>query len=141
MRSWLALKLVSRNMAQMRAGNIAPTLKLDTDDVRFRFPGVNSWAGDFTGKVALEDWYGRFVRVGLRPYADEAVVKGWPWKMTIAVRGHIDLPGPEGSSVYDNRFVIWGCLRWGRMADYEVYEDTQKSAALDVYLEEHEPAA
>ncbi|MHB8658307.1 MAG: hypothetical protein ACYC91_10205 [Solirubrobacteraceae bacterium] len=33
--------------------------------------------------------------------------------------------------------MIWGELRWGRMRRYEVYEDTQKAAALDVWLAEH----
>jgi hypothetical protein len=42
--------------------------------------------------------------------------------------------------VYENRFVIWGRLRWGRLSDYEVYEDTQKARALDAYLEANEPA-
>jgi hypothetical protein len=42
--------------------------------------------------------------------------------------------------VYDNRFVIWARLRWGRLKEYEVYEDTQKAKALDAWLAEHEPA-
>ena len=31
--------------------------------------------------------------------------------------------------------MIWGTIRWGRLVDYEVYEDTQKSRALDEWLE------
>jgi hypothetical protein len=30
--------------------------------------------------------------------------------------------------------VIWGRLAWGRLKEYEVYEDTQKAKALDDYL-------
>jgi hypothetical protein len=30
--------------------------------------------------------------------------------------------------------VIWGRISWGRLREYEVYEDTQKSKALDEYL-------
>jgi hypothetical protein len=33
--------------------------------------------------------------------------------------------------------VIWGKLRWGKLYDYEVYEDTQKAKALDEWLEQH----
>ncbi len=141
MRAWLAMRLVSRNMAELRAGNSVPTLALDTDDVHLHFPGDNSWAGDIRGKEAVGAWFARFVKVGLQSYPDEVVLKGWPWRMTIAIRGHIYLHGKDGALVYDNRYVIWGVLRWGRLADYEVYEDTQKSAALDQYLAVHEPAA
>jgi hypothetical protein len=30
--------------------------------------------------------------------------------------------------------VIWGRIAWGKLREYEVYEDTQKSKALDEYL-------
>ena len=30
--------------------------------------------------------------------------------------------------------MIWGHIRWGKLHDYEVYEDTQKSKELDGYL-------
>jgi hypothetical protein len=59
------------------------------------------------------------------------------------VRGHDHLRAPDGELVYENRYVIWGHLAWGKLKDYEVYEDTQKSKALDEYLAAHEgqPAA
>jgi hypothetical protein len=41
---------------------------------------------------------------------------------------------PAGERVYENRYVIWGHISWGLLRDYEVYEDTQKSKALDDYL-------
>jgi hypothetical protein len=37
--------------------------------------------------------------------------------------------------------VIWGRISWGRVREYEVYEDTQKSAAFDEYLARHEKDA
>jgi hypothetical protein len=46
------------------------------------------------------------------------------------IRGHDQLRSPEGQLVYDNRYVIWASLRWGRMHAYEVYEDTEKCRGL-----------
>jgi hypothetical protein len=134
MLSWLAKKIVSRNMAHMRAGDYGPTLRLVANDVRFRFPGDSSWAGELQGKGELEGWYQRFVGAGLQVFPGEVVAKGLPWKMTICVRGHIYLKTPEGESVYENRYVLWGRMAWGLVQDYEVYEDTQQTAALDEYL-------
>ena len=108
--------------------------------MRFRFPGDSSWSGEIHGKAELERWLQRFVDVGLQIYADEVVVKGWPWKMTVCIRGTDHLDAPSGERVYENRYVIWGHIRWGLLRDYEVYEDTQKSKALDGYLAQHEPA-
>jgi hypothetical protein len=134
MLSWLAKKLISRNMAKMREGGLGPTLRLDAKDVRFRFPGDSSWATELEGKDEHELWLRRFVAAGLQIYPDEVVLKGFPWKQTICVRGHIHLDSPAGERVYENRYVLWGRIAWGLLREYEVYEDTQKTKPLDEYL-------
>jgi hypothetical protein len=135
MLSWLARRMIARNMAEARRGNITPTLRMDAEDVRFRFPGNNSWATELQGKAKLESWLKRFADVGLQIYPDEVLLKGFPWKQTICIRGHDHLDTPDGERVYENRYVIWGRISWGLLRDYEVYEDTEKSRALDGYLE------
>jgi len=132
--SWLAKQLLSYNMKRLNAGDVRPTLRLDAEDVRFRFPGDSSWAGEFDGKRELRPWLERFARVGLQIFADEVVVKGFPWNQTVCVRGHDYLRTAQGEQVYENRYVIWGRISWGQLRDYEVYEDTQKAKALDDYL-------
>lgn len=134
MQSWLAKKMLARNMARLRAGDYRPQLSRVAEDVRFRFPGDSSWATELQGKQKLERWLQRFVRVGLQIFPDEVIAKGPPWKTTLTVRGTIHLKSPAGETVYGNRYVIWGRMSWGRLRAYEVYEDTQKSAALDQYL-------
>ena len=134
MQSWLAKKMISRNMAKAREGDIGPTLQMDAEDVRFRFPGNSSWATELEGKQELEKWLQRFADVGLQIYPDEVILKGFPWNQTICVRGYDYLDTPEGKRVYENRYVIWGRISWGKLREYEVYEDTLKTAALDEYL-------
>lgn len=136
MLSWLAKKMIARNMAKASEGDIAPTLRLDAEDVRFRFPGDSSWATELEGKDALEPWLRRFADVGIQIHPDEVVLKGFPWNQTICIRGQDFLDKPSGERVYENRYVIWGRIAWGKLRDYEVYEDTQKSKRLDAYLEE-----
>jgi hypothetical protein len=134
MLSWLAKRILSRNMARLRAGDYGPTLRMDAKDIRFRFPGTSSWSADLHTRDELERWLQRFVRSGIQIYADEVVAKGPPWNTTICIRGTDHLKAPSGEVVYENRYVIWGKLRWGLLREYEVYEDTQKAAALDEYL-------
>ncbi len=135
MLSWLGKKMINRNMRAASAGDIAPLLKMDAADVRFRFPGENSWATELQGKDRLEQWLRRFADVGIQIGADEVVLKGFPWKQTICIRGTDHLDSPAGERIYENRYVIWGHISWGLLRDYEVYEDTQKSKALDEYLD------
>lgn len=141
MQSWLGRKLLRSTMKELNAGNIQPTLRMDARDVELTFPGDSSWSGVFRGKKQLRPWLERFVQTGLQIAADEVIVKGFPWRTTICVRGTDHLDTPAGERVYDNRYVIWGHLRWGRLKRYEVYEDTQKSKALDAWLERRELTA
>lgn len=134
MLSWLGKKMISRNMAKVREGDIGPTLRMDAEDVRFRFPGDSSWATELEGKQELERWLRRFADAGLQIYPDEVILKGFPWNQTICVRGYDYLDTPEGKRVYENRYVIWGRIAWGKLREYEVYEDTRKTEALDEYL-------
>jgi ketosteroid isomerase-like protein len=140
MLSWLTRRLVSYVMASTREGDIRPTLRLDAPDMGFTFPGRNSWSGTFHGRDAHRQWLERLVEVGVKTDVDEVVAGGLPWRMTACVRGRSWRDTPDGQRIYDNRFVMWLKLRWGRLAEYEVYEDTEKAQALDEYLEAHEPA-
>ncbi len=134
MLSWLAGKMINRSMKAIRAGDIAPTTTMYADDVTFVFPGDNSFAPGASNRAELEQWLSRFAQIGLQIYPDEVVLKGFPWRQTVCVRGHIHLDDPSEGRVYDNRYVIWGHMSWGRMREYEVYEDTEETTRLDEYL-------
>jgi ketosteroid isomerase-like protein len=138
MLSWVAKKLLGHTMGRLREGDPGPTTRLYADDVRFTFPGRSSWAGRIEGKPDLEAWLRRFADAGLQIYPDEAVLKGFPWKQTICVRGHIHLDAEDGRRIYENRYVIWGHMAWGKMREYEVYEDTHATDSLDAHLAETE---
>ena len=136
--SWLAKKILEFVLARLRSGNVGPALALDAEDVHMTFPGDNSWSGVYRGKAELRPWLERFARVGLQIYPDEVVATGPPWNTTVCVRGHDYLKSADNEIVYEDRYVIWGRLKWGRMKEYETYEDTQKAKALDEWLEVHE---
>jgi len=132
--SWLARPMLSRNLTKLNRGDSGPVLRMDAPDIEFRFPGENSWTAELHGKDEHARWIARFVDVGIQIEPDEVVAQGPPWNMTLCIRGTSFLQGPGGNRIYDNRFVMWGHLRWGRLRDYEVYEDTQQTARLDAYL-------
>ena len=130
-RDRLAMRLLTRNMRALNAGDPGPTLRAQAADVHFRFPGTSSWATDVRGRDQVRAWLNDMVAAGVQHGYDEVVVAGPPWRMTLALRGHDWVDDTTGERVYANRYVIWGVLRWGRVSDYEVYEDTEKALALD----------
>ena len=139
MQSWLARRIIGYVMGQTRKGNIRPTLLLDHPDVTLTFPGDNSWSGTFRGRAAVEGWLRRLAEVGLQTFPEEVVATGFPWRSTVCVRGVDHHRAPTGEIVYENRFVIWGHMKWGRLVDYEVYEDTIKAGAFDAWLAREQP--
>jgi hypothetical protein len=54
--------------------------------------------------------------------------------MTMVLRGTDRFAEPDGTLVYENRYVIWALTRWGLIREYEAYEDTERSVAFDAYL-------
>ena len=134
-RSRLAKWLIDRNMAALNRGDARPTLRMEAPAVRFKFPGTSSWAIETSSRDEVAAWLERMVATGLQHRVQELVVSGPPWRMTIALRGTDHIDDATGTRVYENRYVIWGTTRWGRIYDYEVYEDTEKTLALDDRLE------
>ena len=133
-RSWLAKKVITRNLRALNQGDIRPTLRMDAPDVHFRFPGTSSWATDVVGRDKVEEWLKRRVATGLQHEAEDVVASGPPWRMTMVLRGTDRFAERDGTLVYENRYVIWALTRWGFIREYEVYEDTERSVAFDAYL-------
>ena len=68
---------------------------------------------------------------------EDILVNGPPWNIRVAVRAHVWAAAPDASDAYDNRAVLMMNTRWGRILRQEDYEDTQRAAAFDDYLEHH----
>ncbi len=132
--SWIAGKLIARTMADAREGNRKSTLRLYAKDIRFRFPGNNAWSIEVDGKDGVARWLDRVDATGVKLHPDEVILKGFPWRQTVCIRGHDVLDSPDGERIYENRFVIWGRISWGLLRDYEVYEDTERVAVLEEHL-------
>ena len=137
--SWLTGRIFALAMARLRAGDPRIVLALDAPDVELTFPGQTTFAGVYRGKPAVRRWLERFCAIGFQIMPLEVVTVGPPWDTTVCVRCRVWLPIVESGPVYDNRVVIWGHLRWGRLARYEVFEDTELAHVADAWVAEHRP--
>ena len=134
MLSWLAKKMIARNMERASAGDIGPTLKMDAEDVKFRFPGDSSWATELEGKEKLEPWLRRFADAGIQIHPDEVVLKGFPWKQTICVRGTDPSRLLRGRARLREPLRDLGPHLLGPAARIRGLRGHQKSKPLDEYL-------
>lgn len=127
--------MMRRNTAKMMAGDPGPLLATYHPDVVMTFPGDSSWGRTYRGRDELAGFFRRFLDVGLRGELGAIFIEGPPWATRIAVEffDHADDPA-TGERIYENRAVLVMRARWGRVVAEEVYEDTQKSAALDEHL-------
>ncbi len=131
---------------RLNNGDPGLLLALAADDLQFAFPGHNSWAAMFRpqqkgrhfhpthlGKHEAAAFAQRFVDAGLQVDIEDILVNGPPWNTRVAIRARDQIappqPGPAGT--YNNRFIDYLDIRWGRIHRFEVYEDTERTAEWD----------
>ena len=138
---WTVRFMLRRTLRSLREGNFEPLFSTYADDIRFVFPGHNSWAGEFRGREEVERWVRRVYQVGLRLEPLEMLVVGPPWDTTVCLRFTDTCTAPDGTIVYTNQGMIFGKIAWGKITSYELHEDTEKVVALDKYVESLESTA
>ncbi|MFF1697329.1 nuclear transport factor 2 family protein [Streptomyces sp. NPDC058257] len=107
------------------SGNYRPAVAMAAPDLRFRFIGDGVLGAELRGPAAFADWFERANRCipGMRLSLTDVVVKGWPWNTDVVVRLRIEATLADGS-LYENEGIQWARIRWGRMVEDTVLEDT-----------------
>ncbi|MEV0169827.1 nuclear transport factor 2 family protein [Streptomyces sp. NPDC050803] len=106
-------------------GAYRQAVELAAPDVHFRFVGDTPMGADVRGREAFAEWFRRFEEVfpGLRLTLRDVAVQGPPWNTTVVTRLHVRGTLADGSG-YENEAMQWVRLRWGRMVEDTVLEDT-----------------
>jgi ketosteroid isomerase-like protein len=120
---------VRRLWKRVGAGDYRAAVELAAPDVRFKFVGDPPVGAAFTGRDEFERWFLGLQETlpGLRITLTDVVVRGWPWRTTVVTRLTMATTLADGSD-YRNEGVQWVTLRWGRMVDDYVLEDTARLA-------------
>jgi ketosteroid isomerase-like protein len=130
----LAVKrMVRRAYRQLSRGDYESVLKTFTPGSRFRFAGTHALGGERIGTEAVREWFEEVFRVfpDLQLEPETVVVGGWPWNTVAATRFHVRATLLDGHP-YSNEGMQLLRIRWGRVVEDFLYEDTQRiAAALD----------
>ena len=120
-------QIVRRAFARLSAGDYEAVVKQFGPRSRFVFAGDHALGGERCGQVAAREWFREMLRLfpGIRIEPQTILVNGWPWSTVIATRLMISATLPGGRA-YRNEGMQLLRLRWGRVVEDLIYEDTLK---------------
>lgn len=110
---------------RVNAGDRDAPVRMASEDMRFEFVGRTPLSASFNGRDAFRAWLSRVFGVfpDARFEVRDVAVRGWPWRTRVAVRLRITATLADGTA-YENHAAQWVTLRWGRLVDDWVLEDT-----------------
>ena len=125
----LVKKLVRDAFAALNRGDYQRVVAAFDERAVLTFPGDHDLAGCFEGADAIKAWFEllgrRLPGLNLRPRS--VLVEGFPWDTRVATLFEASATLANGAS-YRNEGVQLLRLRWGRVLEERLYEDTQTLA-------------
>ena len=118
-----------RTYRALSRGDHAKVVSTFAPDAVLSFSGTHPLGGTFHGRDAIRGWFRRlfgcFPDLELRPQT--IVVEGLPWNTAVATRFEVTATLPSGNT-YSNEGMQFLRIRWGRITEDRLYEDTQALA-------------
>ncbi|GAA3543970.1 nuclear transport factor 2 family protein [Amycolatopsis ultiminotia] len=123
---YVVRRIVRRIWRRVNAGDLDAPYRMAAANLRFTVVGDTAIGGNWRGREAFRDWFHGFARrfADLRFHVEDVALSGWPWHTRVAVRLVVEGTLADGTG-YRNNATQWVTLRWGRMTDDWVVEDTK----------------
>ncbi|NUP48937.1 MAG: nuclear transport factor 2 family protein [Catenulispora sp.] len=123
---YVVTRIVRSVWDKINAGDTTAAGRMAAPDVKFTVVGDTAIGGSWTGPEALRDWLTAFAQrfTTLRIQVEDVAVSGWPWRTRVAARLVVD-GELTGGGHYHNNATQWMTLRWGRLTEDWVLEDTK----------------
>jgi ketosteroid isomerase-like protein len=128
---FIVRKTIIRAFRDLSAGNHEAVLNQFSPDIHFLFEGDHALGSELHSLNAVRGWFQRVFRLfpGLQFKVKQVIVSGWPWDTTAATRLQVEATLRNGQH-YQNSVVQFVRLRWGRVIDDYLLENTQKLVAV-----------
>lgn len=114
-----------KGLHALERGDIDALLKQFDRRCTLTFVGDTPLGAQLAGHSDLRRWFERFLRMLPEPRFDiqRLVVSGTPWNLRLA--SHMRIRSTINGEPYENQFAHFLTLRWGKVVDDLVLEDTQ----------------
>jgi ketosteroid isomerase-like protein len=129
MYKFIVKRIVHRTFARLSAGDYEAVVKQFTPESRFLFSGDHPLGGERRGQEGARQWFRQMLGLfpGIQIVPDTVLVNGWPWRTTVAT--HLKISATVDGRPYRNEGMQLLRLRWGRVVEDLIYEDTLKLEA------------
>ena len=126
MTGWITKHVYRRGLAHLERGDIDAVLASFSRDCTLTFVGDTPLGAKLSGLPDLRLWFERFGRLLPRPrFEVQTLVVGGPlWNQRLA--SHVLIHSSINGESYTNQFAHFLRLRWGKVVDDLVLEDTQR---------------
>lgn len=123
-------RVARRTYRALSRGDYERVLRSFAPDALLTFPGDHALSGTFEGRDVIRQWFVRLFATfpDLRLDPETILVNGSPWNTVVATRFTATATAPNGRP-YVNNGMQFLRLRWGRVVEDVLYEDTQLVAA------------
>lgn len=123
---------------QLSEGNAEPVIASFAADGVFAFAGDHALSGELHGPEEVREWFERAFRLlpGLQFEPIAVIAAGPPWNTVVTSRLKVSAT-LAGGRAYHNEALQLLRLRWGKVIEDRIYEDTQKLAAALDYVAQH----
>jgi ketosteroid isomerase-like protein len=120
-------RLVYRTFKRLSAGDCERVVSQFDPAGVFVFSGSHVLGGERRGPADVRRWFEEAFELfpGLQLEPQAVLVNGWPWNTVVATRLAIRATLRDGRE-YRNEGMQFLRLRWGRIVEDRIYEDTQK---------------
>jgi ketosteroid isomerase-like protein len=127
--SFFVRRIVRSGFRALSAGNYEQVLRQFHPQVIFSFVGPAPLGGERRGVGAAREWFQRLFSYfpGIQFTVHHVIVQGWPWNTLVATQLSVAAPRADGS-MYRNEAMQFLYLRWGKVVEDRLYEDTYKLA-------------
>jgi ketosteroid isomerase-like protein len=127
MYKFIVKQKVRRTLARLSAGDYEAVVKMFGPRSRFVFSGDHALGGERHGQDAAREWFREMLRLfpGITIEPRTVVVNGWPWNTVVATHLTISATLSDGRA-YRNEGMQLLRLRWGRVVEDLIFEDTLK---------------
>jgi ketosteroid isomerase-like protein len=123
-------RITRQTYASLSEGDYDAPLKKFTPETRFMFAGEYSLGCDLRGVDDVRAWFQRAFRLfpGLKFHVHDVVVGGGPWRTVVTSHFSTSATLKDGTP-YSNEGMQYLVLKWGKVVEDLVFEDTQRMEA------------
>jgi ketosteroid isomerase-like protein len=122
-------RIIRRGFEDLSRGDFEATLRRFDPEARLLFSGEHELGGEQHGVAAIRAWFIRLFALfpGIHWEIRRVLVDGWPWDTWISTR--FVVRAQVNGEPYENEGVQLVRLRWGRVIEDDIWEDTAKLVA------------